>query len=58
MKPETIGKKYDKVAEWWNEKNKNSKYGMKQIERAIRYCNKKQAALDVGCVNDVCRSPS
>lgn len=49
MTPETIGKKYDKVAVWWNENNKNSTYGIKQIERAIKYCKKRDKALDVGC---------
>ena len=49
MKPEEIGEKYNKIANWWHEKHKNSEYGIKQIERAIRYCKKKETALDVGC---------
>lgn len=49
MKPEIIGKKYNKVAKWWHEHHHNSSYGMKQIERAILYCNNHQKALDVGC---------
>lgn len=49
MKPEIIGKKYDKIADWWNEDMKNSTYGMAQIEKAIRYCKHNDKALDVGC---------
>jgi len=49
MKPEVIGEKYDKIADWWQEKNRSSTYGMKQIERAIRYCENTHTALDVGC---------
>ncbi len=32
MKPEIIGMKYNKVAQWWHEHHHNSNYGMKQIE--------------------------
>lgn len=49
MEPSVIGKKYNKVADWWNERHLNSEYGMKQIRRAISYCNSKRIALDVGC---------
>jgi trans-aconitate methyltransferase len=49
MKPETIGKKYNKVAHWWHKHHQNSTYGIKQIERAIHYCKNHQNALDVGC---------
>jgi trans-aconitate methyltransferase len=49
MKPEVIGEKYDKVAAWWHKKHQSSEYGIKQIERAIRYCKRKETALDVGC---------
>lgn len=44
-----IGKKYDKIADWWHENHVNSSYGLEQIERAIRYCQQKGSALDVGC---------
>ncbi len=44
-----IGKKYDKIAKWWHENHVNSSYGLEQIERAVRYCNQKGSALDVGC---------
>lgn len=49
MDPSIIGQKYNKVADWWNSRHLNSEYGMKQIRRAISYCNTKRVALDVGC---------
>ncbi|MCF8453605.1 MAG: class I SAM-dependent methyltransferase [Pedobacter sp.] len=48
MNPE-IGKKYDKIANWWHENHVSSTYGLEQIARAISYCKNKEAALDVGC---------
>lgn len=44
-----IGEKYDKIAEWWHQYHLQSDYGVKQIERAISYCNNGSTALDVGC---------
>lgn len=44
-----IGKKYDKIANWWHENHVNSSYGLESIERAIGYCKQKGSALDVGC---------
>jgi trans-aconitate methyltransferase len=49
MKPEVIGKKYDKVAQWWQKAHQDSTYGVPQIERAVRYCRNRRSALDVGC---------
>ncbi len=49
MEPIITGKKYDKVADWWDEKHQNSEYGMEQIKRAVKYCNNKKSALDIGC---------
>lgn len=49
MQPKEIGEKYDKVAEWWNNELQNSNYGLKQIQRAIKYSKKKSHVLDVGC---------
>jgi SAM-dependent methyltransferase len=45
----SIGKKYDKIADWWHVNQKDSSYGLAQVERAISYCNGKATALDVGC---------
>lgn len=49
MKPDIIGTKYDRVAEWWDKTHRDSTYGLKQIERAITYCENTRTALDVGC---------
>lgn len=49
MDPEIIGKKYDKVAKWWEMHTRESIYGLKQVERAISYCKNHHRALDVGC---------
>jgi len=49
MDPNVISQKYNKVADWWNERHLHSEYGMKQIRRAISYCDTKRMALDVGC---------
>lgn len=49
MEPKLIGKLYDKVAEWWYANHHTSRYGLPQIERAIRYCKSHRSALDVGC---------
>ena len=52
MDPEVLGKKYDKIGAWWHRHHEHSRYGMDQIERALRYRGDDQAggtALDVGC---------
>ena len=46
---QNIGEKYDKIAEWWHQHHHNSDYGVRQIEKAISYCNNRRSALDVGC---------
>jgi SAM-dependent methyltransferase len=49
MKPEEIGKAYDKIAAWWSGELQTSIRGLPYIERAIGLCAKRQKALDVGC---------
>ncbi len=49
MNPLVLGKKYDKIASWWHERHKESKYGLAPIDRAISYCKNPVSALDVGC---------
>lgn len=49
MNPDQIGQKYNKIADWWNERHLNSDYGIKQIEKAIAFTKRKDSALDVGC---------
>ena len=49
MKPAEIGRKYDKIAQWWEQQHQQSSYGVSQFERAISYSSGGGKALDVGC---------
>lgn len=49
MEPSETGRKYDKIAWWWNDKHFDSLYGIQQVEKAIDYAPKGGKALDVGC---------
>jgi 2-polyprenyl-3-methyl-5-hydroxy-6-metoxy-1,4-benzoquinol methylase len=49
MEPLEIGKKYDKIAQWWHEQHRESSYGVKQLERALCFASSGKKALDVGC---------
>ena len=49
MKPAEIGRKYDKIAQWWEQQHQQSSYGVSQFERAISYSSEGGKALDVGC---------
>lgn len=49
MEPTNLGKKYDKIAQWWHDSHANSDYGVQQIEKALTFCTRYEKALDVGC---------
>jgi len=49
MDPKILGKKYDKIAQWWNDRHINSDYGVAQFEKAINFTASGGKALDVGC---------
>jgi len=49
LDPHVLGKKYDKIAGWWQDHHRSSDYGLTQIDRAISYCKSRKTALDVGC---------
>lgn len=49
MEPKKLGLKYDKIARWWHDRHLDSDYGVSQVGRAISYCRRRGAALDVGC---------
>lgn len=49
MEPSTLGTKYDKIAQWWNDQHFDSSYGVSQFERAVEYATRGGKALDVGC---------
>jgi len=49
MKPAELGKKYDKIANWWHQQHRESQYGVAQLRRALQFCRQGGSALDVGC---------
>lgn len=49
MIPEEIGRKYDKVAAWWDARHRDSLYGMAALENALAWRTDGKRALDVGC---------
>jgi len=49
MEPELTGKKYDNIAQWWQERHQTSDYGVAMFERALQFCPDGGQALDVGC---------
>ncbi len=49
MKPLVLGKKYDKIAQWWHDRHHDSTYGVEPFQRAISYAAKGGKAMDVGC---------
>ena len=52
MNPIETGKRYDAIANNWDEELKDSSYGTEALMRAIRYCEKqdqRKIALDIGC---------
>ncbi|MBT1070252.1 class I SAM-dependent methyltransferase [Pelotalea chapellei] len=49
MEPKELGKKYDMIAQWWHERHHDSKYGMKQLDMALKFASDGGSALDVGC---------
>jgi SAM-dependent methyltransferase len=49
MKPAILGRKYDKIANLWQEQLRDSDYGVGQVRRALQFCSGAGNALDVGC---------
>src|SRR5690606_19121483 len=49
MNPHVLGKKYDRIAQWWHDQHVNSGYGVKQLEKALTFARPEGKALDVGC---------
>lgn len=49
MTPEEMGRKYDKVAAWWDARHRDSVYGLAALERALERRSRPGRALDVGC---------
>ncbi|MCP4672540.1 MAG: class I SAM-dependent methyltransferase, partial [Desulfobacula sp.] len=50
MNPYETGEGYNKIAEWWvNAQMENPEYGMKYIQKAIKYAKDKSRVLDLGC---------
>lgn len=49
MNPNELGKKYDKIAAWWDQQHKQSFYGVQPLRRALKFKPKGNKALDIGC---------
>jgi len=49
MKPAELGKKYDRIATWWHQQHRESRYGIAQLSRALQFCSQGGCVLDVGC---------
>ncbi len=49
MNPKELGKKYDKIAQWWHENHQDSRYGLRQLDLALKFISGGRSALDVGC---------
>lgn len=49
MNTSDIGRQYDKLAAWWNDRHFASDYGVLQVKRALGFAPSGGAALDVGC---------
>ncbi len=49
MKPQQTAKRYDRIASWWKEHMKDSKYGVSQLRQAIQLTENRGFALDIGC---------
>jgi SAM-dependent methyltransferase len=49
MRPEEIGRSYDALAESWQERMRDSNYGVAAFERALQFVAPGGHALDIGC---------
>ncbi|WP_136513926.1 class I SAM-dependent methyltransferase [Geomonas edaphica] len=49
MNSKELGKKYDRIAQWWHENHRDSRYGLKQLDLALKFVPGGRSALDVGC---------
>lgn len=49
MNPLETGRKYDKIAEWWQDQHQTSEYGLKSFGRALKFVENRNSCLDVGC---------
>lgn len=49
MRPDEIGRSYDVLAESWQERMRDSKYGVAAFERALKFVAHPGHALDIGC---------
>jgi SAM-dependent methyltransferase len=47
-----LGKSYDRIASWWDERMMGSDYGLASVRRAICLTANKSTALDIGCGSD------
>ncbi len=49
MDSETLGKNYDKIAQWWTGQMEGSDYGLAYVQKAMDLAGKNASVLDIGC---------
>jgi SAM-dependent methyltransferase len=52
MHPDEIGRSYDALALLWQERMRDSTYGVPAFERALQFVEHRGHALDIGCGSD------
>ncbi len=49
MNPQELGKKYDRIAMWWQEEYFDSQYGVEKLSAILKMARGHGNALDIGC---------
>lgn len=49
MNTSELGRKYDQIAEWWNDEADKNNCGTEFVEKALNFSIPKGKALDIGC---------
>lgn len=49
MEPIELGKKYDKIANWWHQQHHSGDYGLEALKKAMAFHSGIKRTLDVGC---------
>lgn len=49
MNPTLIGRKYNKIADWWHHHHNRSAYGVAQFQKALAFVAMHGKVLDIGC---------
>jgi len=49
VEPTELGRKYNKIADWWHQQHNEGSYGMEAFNKAFAFHDEIKTALDVGC---------